>query len=1315
MKRKLFVLIVVCLMIAQVLPMTTANAQFNNPISNPVITSGALAAAAGDQLAVITADGTINLQAPQNAFSPQESQTDSSVLLLWDKPANIYSIPNFDKYVVYKDGVQVGETTQMGYSVSGLTPSTSYSFTLKTRDTSGNLSDASAALTIRTKVSGQTINVENYGAVGDGSTVNTAVIQKAIDECPAGCTVYIPPNKTFMSGALFLKSNMTMKIDGTLKGTTNLKDYPVIPTRFEGFELNGYASLLTLGQRDAKGPYNISNVVISGSGTIDGNGLDLGNAQKAALGNRARGRAIMMMNAQNVYVKDLTVSYGPAWTTHFIYSDHVTFDNVKLISKNLSYRIANGDGIDPDSSTHANIFNCYFHTGDDSVAIKSGKNLEGYNLGIPTEYIRVTDNVVDGSNGGYVIGSEMSGSVRHVLIQNNTVSSISWEGIDIKSSAGRGGIVEDVTFKDMTISKTRLAVRLSANYSVNNDGAPAPVLPILRDIHYENIVTGPGTNGSALEITGLDGSNVRNITMKNLNLKGTAGAIVNYADSISFDNVNVTASSGPAWTVANWANIQSSNPEIQPLSIHPNIHNFNAAGRVITALTGTTFGQLIAQLTGVDGAVQNFALTDAVGRAKQASDVLADGDKLTSSAKIGSGKVVYMIMVVSDATIQLKANHPNVTSLDLAARSFSVVHGTTVSDLINQIESPTGSVQTYTVTDSANAPKASGTLVGGDILVVIAQDGITKNNYAINIISISKIYEGETTPFVTSGLGTSTAADAAASGGSYRQFTGTPAVGNWLEYTINVPAAGTYNVIFGYKTNNNRGTVQLSVDGNAQGAPTDEYASAQGYTSANLGNVTFAAAGDHKFRFVITGKNANSSGYGITWDYIQLVSVIPVIQSIAPVHTNTETEIMPDLPALVTAVYSDNSTHQVAVAWDPIAPSQYAEPGSFAVEGIVAGTSIKAVATITVMEATPGTIAKRIVSLPTPEQGATVLDLPTVPDGFEIKIKQSDDPSIIKTDGTINPPSENKTVNVVLEITRLSDGAVAVTDAIPVLVPGVRVSASSKVTLHGTDSVYAGGQFDLTVGAQHVKGSIYGYDINVHYDPSKVDLLSADALKDGLMIVDKNASSGQLRILAVAIGDDKAANGNGDLLVIHGKAKSLAQSATTSISASLIVANGDGAETQMDGASYDFQITYVDKAALNSLITEAQNSLNAAVEGTQPGQYPTGSKAALNTAIDRAKAVAGNPAATQQQVQQTAADLSAALQAFKASIITGVPGDLNGDGKVSIGDLAIVAKYYGKSSTDLDWDQYKFADLNHDGVIDIADLAIIAQKILDFE
>src|SRR6185312_16315803 len=202
-------------------------------------------------------------------------------------------------------------------------------------------------------------DVSKLGAKGDDETLNTKIIQDAINSCSQGDTVLIPAG-TFISGALFLKSDMTVQIDGTLKGSTNVDNYPMIPCRFEGFEMNCYASLLTLGKRDKSGPYNITNVVITGAGTVDASGLVLGPAEKKASGNRSRGRAICMMNAQNISVSNLTVSYGPAWTVHVIYSDRLVFNNVKLISKNPDGRIPNGDGIDPDSSTHILIENCYF-------------------------------------------------------------------------------------------------------------------------------------------------------------------------------------------------------------------------------------------------------------------------------------------------------------------------------------------------------------------------------------------------------------------------------------------------------------------------------------------------------------------------------------------------------------------------------------------------------------------------------------------------------------------------------------------------------------------------------------------------------------------------------------------------------------------------------------------------------------------------------------------------------------------------------------------------------------------------------------------
>jgi polygalacturonase len=492
--------------------------------------------------------------APTGLLSPPQAQTDSTILLLWDAPASLHDIA-FASYVVYRGGTAIGETTKLGFTATGLPPNSASQFTVRTKKQDGTLSDPSNAVTASTQPTGAVLDVRSFGAVGDGKSVNTAALQRAIDACPSGGTVLIPAG-TFVSGALFLKSNMTFRIaaGGVLKGSTNLGDYPLIPTRYEGFELPGYASLLTLGKRDRNGPFNITNVTIAGEGVIDGSGLELGNAEKAASGNRARGRAIVMMNAQNVYVQGLTVSYGPAWTVHPIYSSAITFSGLTLVSKNPTFRIANGDGIDPDSSTQVNIFDCSFHTGDDSIAIKSGKNLEGYTIGKPSEDIRVTDCVIDGSNGGIVIGSEMSGSVRRVLVQNCSVRNLSWEGLDIKSNVVRGGTVEDVRFADITVANVRQAIRVTMDYSVNNDGAPAPVPPTYRQITFANIQC-PSGGGSGISVIGLPSSIAQNLLFQNIALTATTGVRVDHADTVTFANVTLALGHGPPYTITNSTNV----------------------------------------------------------------------------------------------------------------------------------------------------------------------------------------------------------------------------------------------------------------------------------------------------------------------------------------------------------------------------------------------------------------------------------------------------------------------------------------------------------------------------------------------------------------------------------------------------------------------------------------------------------------------------------------------------------------------------------------------------------------------------------------
>ncbi|WP_338111583.1 dockerin type I domain-containing protein [Paenibacillus aceris] len=134
---------------------------------------------------------------------------------------------------------------------------------------------------------------------------------------------------------------------------------------------------------------------------------------------------------------------------------------------------------------------------------------------------------------------------------------------------------------------------------------------------------------------------------------------------------------------------------------------------------------------------------------------------------------------------------------------------------------------------------------------------------------------------------------------------------------------------------------------------------------------------------------------------------------------------------------------------------------------------------------------------------------------------------------------------------------------------------------------------------------------------------------------------------------------------------------------------------------------------LNALIAEAQGVISTAVEGSHVGEYPAGSKAILQAAIDKALQAANDPTIGQDLINQAIAELSAKLQAFRNAVITSIVGDFTNDGKTSVGDLALMVKAYGKTQADTDWNDWKKFDLNNDHVIDIVDLSMLARLIMN--
>ncbi|OXM99855.1 glycosyl hydrolase family 28 protein [Bifidobacterium vansinderenii] len=443
---------------------------------------------------------------------------DDTLTVYWDKPATATAGQRYD---VMLNDTAVATVDRTRCRIDGLAAGRDYRVTVSMVDDGGHddgvngesaVGDAADddAVMIGSRVFHTAerkrmidVTAEPYQAIGDGTTLNTAAIQRALDDCGPHDAVLIPAG-TFLTGALRMHSDSELVVSSgaALQGTADPHDYlPMLPSRFEGTELDCYSSLINIGHLDHTAGPNCRNVTIRGGGTIASGGRALAEAvierergrveaELAATGQslddyekpetipgRVRPRLINMSNASHVEIADVTLKDGASWNVHMIYSDHIVTHGCTF----ESHDVWNGDGWDPDSSEDCVIFDCDFDTGDDIIAIKSGKNPEGNVINRPTRRVRIFDCRATRGGHGLAIGSEMSGGVEDVRIWDCDLSGL-WYGVEVKTTPKRGGWVRGLHVRDTVM---RHVIIRAVPY--NDDGVAAGVPPVLEDFRFERV------------------------------------------------------------------------------------------------------------------------------------------------------------------------------------------------------------------------------------------------------------------------------------------------------------------------------------------------------------------------------------------------------------------------------------------------------------------------------------------------------------------------------------------------------------------------------------------------------------------------------------------------------------------------------------------------------------------------------------------------------------------------------------------------------------------------------------------------------------
>ena len=353
-------------------------------------------------------------------------------------------------------------------------------------------------------------DITTFGAAGDGRTSCTEAIRKAVAACSsAGGGRVIVPDGRFLTGAIRLESNVNLHLSdkATLAFTDDVKQYPIVFTRWEGVELMNFSPFIYAFEAD--------NLAITGRGTLDGQADErhwwhwrLPSAGNPGRDRTARTRLIDMQakgvpvaqrvfgeqdylrpnfiqpyRSRNVLIEGVTVVNSPMWEIHPVLCQNVTVRHVSVRSHG-----PNNDGCNPESSRDVLIEGCTFDTGDDCIALKSGRNDDGRRINVPVENVVIRDCEMKDGHGGVVIGSEISGGARNIFAEKCRMDSPQLDrALRIKTNSVRGGVIEGVYMRDVTVGQVAEAL-VTINFFYE-EGEGGKHLPLVRDVDVRNVTS----------------------------------------------------------------------------------------------------------------------------------------------------------------------------------------------------------------------------------------------------------------------------------------------------------------------------------------------------------------------------------------------------------------------------------------------------------------------------------------------------------------------------------------------------------------------------------------------------------------------------------------------------------------------------------------------------------------------------------------------------------------------------------------------------------------------------------------------------------